>query len=50
MENNRILLFKQPRKEDKNQAFAPSEGERSILRTIKMSSFVKSRHILNILS
>lgn len=48
--NNRILLFKQPRKEDKNQKFVPSENENSILRTIKYCNFVKSKHILNILS
>jgi len=26
MENNRIVLFKQPRKEDKNKKFAPGES------------------------
>lgn len=30
--------------------FVPSEAEREILRTIKNSSFVRSKHILNILS
>lgn len=50
MENNRIVLFKQPRKEDKNKKFIPGESEKSIMRTIKGSSFVKSKHILNILS
>ena len=50
MAQNRILLFRQPRKEDKNQVFMAGEGERNILPTIKQSSFVKSRHILNILS
>ena len=48
--NNRIVLFKQPRKEDKNQKFVPGEYERNIMKTIKNSSFVRSKHILNILS
>lgn len=50
MDNNRILLFKQPRKEDKNKKFIPSENELNIMKSIKNSSFVKSKHILNILS
>lgn len=50
MDNNRIVLFKQPRKEDKNKKFTAGENEMSIMRTIKTSSYVKSRHILNILS
>mgnify|MGYP006946587336 CR=1 FL=1 len=50
MDNGRIVLFRQPRKEDKNKRFVPSESEQSIMRTIKSSSFVKSKHILNILS
>lgn len=48
--NNRIMLFKQPKKEDKNKNFVPTDTENSILRTIKYSSFVRSKHILNILS
>ena len=43
-------MFKQPRKEDKDQKFIPTENEKSILRTIKYCSFVKSKHILNIIS
>ena len=50
MDNGRILLFKQPRKEDKNKKFIPSENELNIMKNIKSSSFVKSKHILNILS
>lgn len=50
MENNRIVLFKQPKKEDKNKKFVPSEEEKNIMKTIKNSSYVKSKHILNILS
>jgi hypothetical protein len=50
MDNNRIVLFKQPRKEDKNKKFVPSDCELSIMRTIKNSNFVRSKHILNILS
>lgn len=48
--NNRILLFKQPLKEDKNKVFVPSEYERAIMPAIKRSDFVRSKHILNILS
>jgi len=48
--NNRILLFKQPLKEDKNKVFVPTEYERGIMPAIKRSDFVKSKHILNILS
>lgn len=47
---NRILLFKQPLKEDKNKKFIPTEFEKSIMPAIKRSDFVKSKHILNILS
>ena len=50
MDNNRIVLFKQPRKEDKNKKFVPTEAEGSIMRSIKNCSYVKSKHILNILS
>lgn len=50
MRERRILLFKQPRKEDKNRPFVPTECEAGIMRAIKQSSFVKSKHILNILS
>lgn len=50
MDNNRIVLFKQPRKENKSGKFTPTDSEKSIMRTIKNCSFVKSKHILNILS
>jgi hypothetical protein len=50
MANNRIVLFKQPCKEQKNQRFQPSSSDFDIMKTIKGSSFVKSKHILNILS
>ncbi len=50
MDNNRIVIFKSPRKEDKNKPFVPCESDKNILKTIKNSSFVKSKHILNILS
>ncbi len=50
MDNNRIVIFKSPRKEDKNKAFIPCDSDKNILKTIKNSSFVKSKHILNILS
>ena len=50
MKNDRILLFKQPLREDRNMKFVPTENERRIMPAIKRSSFVKSKHILNILS
>lgn len=50
MENNRIVIFKQPRKEDKNRPFIPCDTDKNILKTIKGCDFVKSKHILNILS
>jgi hypothetical protein len=50
MDNNRIVIFKSPRKEDKNKPFIPCDSDKNILKTIKTSSFVKSKHILNILS
>lgn len=50
MDNSRIVLFKQPKKDTKSTKFVPTESERSIMPTIKNSSFVKSKHILNILS
>ena len=48
--NNRILLFKQPLKEDKNKPFIPTQHEKGIINAIKRCDFVKSKHILNILS
>lgn len=50
MDNSRIVIFKQPRKEDKNRPFIPCDTDKNILRTIKGCDFVKSKHILNILS
>lgn len=47
---NRIILFKQPLKEDRNKRFIPTENEKGIMAAIKRSDFVKSKHILNILS
>ena len=46
----RIILFKEPLKEDRNKRFVPSEHEKGIMTAIKRSDFVKSKHILNILS
>jgi hypothetical protein len=50
MDYSRIVIFKQPKKEDKNKVFVPCETDRNILKTIKGCDFVKSKHILNILS
>ena len=50
VQNKRILLFKQAQKEDKNEQFQASKNERNILQSIKDCRFVKSKHILNILS
>ena len=48
-DNDRILLFKQPSRKDVDKAFTP-EDEKNIMPRIKNSDFVKSRHILNIVS
>jgi hypothetical protein len=48
--NNRIKLFKQPTKNDKDRVFEATEYEKNIMPSIKKSDFVKSRHILNIVS
>lgn len=50
MNQNRIVLFKSPRKEDRNKKFVPTDSDLSIMRTIKACSYVKSKQILNILS
>ena len=50
VEHERIVLFKQPLKKDKDQPFVPTESELSIMPKIKNSDFVKSKHILNIVS
>ena len=50
MTQNRIVLFKSPRKEDKDKKFQPTDSDLSIMRTIKTCSYVKSKQILNILS
>lgn len=50
IQSNRILLFKQAQKDDRNQEFQASKNERTILQIIKESKFVRSRHIQNILS
>lgn len=49
-DNNRIKLFKTPMKKDKGKPFQPTDYERDIFPSIKKSDFVKSRHILNIVS
>lgn len=50
IQSNRILLFKQAQKDERNQEFQASKNERTILQIIKESKFVRSRHIQNILS
>jgi len=50
MDQNRIVLFKSPRKEDRNMKFQPTDTDLSIMRTIKACNYVKSKQILNILS
>lgn len=49
-DNERIKLFKTPLKKDKGKPFQPTEYEMDIFPSIKKSDFVKSRHILNIVS
>ena len=50
VDNNRVKLFKSPLKRDKNKPFIPSDHEKSIMPCIKNSDFVRSKHILNIVS
>lgn len=50
VDNNRVKIFKAPSKKDKNKEFIPSEYETDIMPSIKRSDFVKSKHILNIVS
>lgn len=50
VDDNRIKIFKTPLKKDKNKEFIPTEYERDIMPSIRRSDFVKSRHILNIVS
>lgn len=47
---NRIKLFQQPQKKDKDTQFLGSELEKDIMPSIRNSDFVKSKHILNIVS
>lgn len=49
-ENNRIKLFQQPQKKDNYTQFFGSQYEKDILPSIRNSDFVKSKHILNIVS
>ena len=46
----RILLFKQAAKENRDRTFVAEGSENRIMECIKSSSYVKSRHINNILS
>lgn len=50
IKKNRILLFKQAAKENRDRTYVPEDTEKRILDCIKNSSYVKSRHIQNILS
>lgn len=50
VENKRIKLFKTPQKKDKDTVFVPTIYEADIMPSIKNSDFVKSKHILNIVS
>lgn len=47
---NRVLLFKQAAKENRDKSFVAEASEKRILDCIKNLSYVKSRHIQNILS
>lgn len=49
-DNDRIKLFKTPLKKDKGKPFEPTQYEKDIMPSIQNSDFVKSRHILNIVS
>lgn len=43
-------MFQQPQKKDNNVQYFGTELEKDILPSIKRSDFVKSKHILNIVS
>ena len=47
--NNRVVLFRQASKDEKDRPFN-ARGEKSIMDTIKGSRYVKSKHIKNIIS
>lgn len=47
---NRILLFKQAAKENRDRTFTAEGSENRIMDCIRSCQYVKSRHILNILS
>ena len=47
---NRILLFKQAAKENRDRTFVAEGSENRIMECIRNSQYVKSRHIQNILS
>lgn len=50
VDNNRIKIFQQPQKKDNNTQFFGSDYEKDIMPSIRNSDFVKSKHILNIVS
>lgn len=50
VDNKRIKLFKTPQKKDKDTVFVPTIYEADIMPSIRNSDFVKSKHILNIVS
>ena len=50
IDNDRVKLFRTPLKKDKGKPFQPTESELNIMPSIKNSDFVKSKHILNIVS
>jgi hypothetical protein len=48
--NQKIFLFRSPKKEDKDKKWVPPQEERGLLKLIKALSYVTSKHIQNILS
>ncbi len=49
-DNNRMKHFKQPQKKDKDLQYEGTIYEKDIMPSIRRSDFVKSKHILNIVS
>jgi hypothetical protein len=50
VQNQRVFLFRAPRKEDKDRKYVAPMEERGLLGRIKGLQYVKGKHIQNILS
>jgi hypothetical protein len=50
LQNERVFLFRSPSRDDKDKPYVAPAEERTLLMRIHNLSFVRSRHIQNILS